>query len=112
MNESKAGSSGSALISLLKSMTATEGAHAFVHLVLYTGFGVVRGRTGLSFIQGVSGRKSGEPTYDCSPGDVIELHDVTVEHYSNHLPTASFDRLYVPLEALQGFAIDGAQKQG
>jgi hypothetical protein len=36
---------------------------------------------------------------------VIELDDVTVEHYSNHLPTATFSRLYVRLTDVLGFAI-------
>jgi hypothetical protein len=112
MNEGKAGSSGEALISLLKSMTATEGAHTFVHLVLYTGFGVVRGRTGLSLLLGAGGRESSEPGREGPHEGVIELHEVTVEHYSNHLPTAGFDRLYVPFDAVQGFAVDGSQKQG
>lgn len=110
MNEGESRSSSSALISLLESITATEGAHAFVHVVIYTRFGVVRGRTGLSFVQGITGRQTAETSQEKAMKSVIELHDVTVEHYSNHLPTASFDRLYVPLEGVQGFAIAGSQQ--
>jgi hypothetical protein len=39
--------------------------------------------------------------------DILELEDVTIEHYSNHLPTATFDRLFVRLAEVQGFAFGG-----
>jgi hypothetical protein len=44
---------------------------------------------------------------DVKTPDAIELNDVSVEHYSNHLPTAAFDRLYVRLSDIQGFAMVG-----
>jgi hypothetical protein len=112
MNGSKAVEPGAALIALLKSSLSASGAQTFGHLVLYTSFGVVRGRTGLAFAQEVMiARENGEPDTASSP-DVIALNDVTVEHYSNHLASAIFDRLYVKLSDVQGFALVGNQGQG
>jgi hypothetical protein len=96
-----------ALISLLKSSMAAEGSPAFTHVVLYTSFGVVRGRTGLTLAQSLGKQEVSSITQQ-----VIELLEVTVEHYSNHLPTASFDRLYVRLTDIRGFALLGSQVQG
>jgi hypothetical protein len=103
MNDSKSGSSVSAIVSLLKSSMLADGAQSFGYLVIYTSFGVVRGRTGFSFGQ-PSASSEGDPA-----GEIIELHNVSVEHYSNHLPTASFERLYVKLVDINGFAIVDSQ---
>lgn len=97
MSSVSAPESRDALIELLKLWLDSESGMAFGHLVLYTSFGVVRGRTGLGFAQQLA-------RGDSSP-DVIELNEVTVEHYSNHLATASFDRLYVRLGEVQGFSL-------
>jgi hypothetical protein len=88
---------GDALITLLRSWLDDEGPGTFGHLILYTSFGVVRGRTGLTFSQHLAERNP----------SIIELNDVTVEHYSNHLPTATFDRLYVRLQEIHGFSLTG-----
>jgi hypothetical protein len=37
---------------------------------------------------------------------VLELSEASVEHYSNHLPTGAYDRLFVRVADVQGFAID------
>lgn len=93
---------GEALIALLKSSITAEGAQAFGHLVLYTSFGVVRGRIGLTFTQQLLDEKNAsEPA---SHHEVVELNEASVEHYSNHLPTATFDRFYVSLSDVRGFA--------
>lgn len=89
--------SGDALITLLRSWLSDETGVTFGYLVLYTSFGVVRGRTGLGFAQQLA-------RMDSAP-DVIELNEVTVEHYSNHLATATFDRLYVRLGEVRGFSL-------
>jgi hypothetical protein len=109
MNHAEQQTAGDALISLLRSSLSASGSPAFGHLVIYTSFGVVRGRTGLEFAQeiGESDGDGPEPG-----GQVIGLHDVTVEHYSNHLPTATFDRLYIRLREVQGFAFENAQADG
>ena len=103
MSDGRSPGFGDSLISALKISASGDGAQSFAHLVLYTSFGVVRGRTGLSFAREVSSYRDGET--DRGSSEVIELHDATVEHHSNHLPTASFDRLYVRLSDVRGFAI-------
>ena len=111
MSESKTAASADALIALLKSSLSSSGEQAFGHLVLYTTFGVVRGRIGLTFAQGLVSSKNGGPDGG-SPLEVIEVNDVTVEHYSNHLANAGFDRMYVRLSDVHGFALVGTLGQG
>ena len=94
-----------ALISALKTSLSGEGAQAFSYLVLYTSFGVVRGRTGLAFLHGLTGSEAQD-------GEMIEVCDASVEHYSNHLPTITFDRLHVRLTDVRGFALVGSSGQG
>jgi hypothetical protein len=110
MNETRSARSADALIAALKSSLRADEAQVFGHVVLYTSFGVVRGRTGLSFAEELANRSG--PAADAPASDaVIELNDVNVEHYSNHLPTASFDRLYVRLTDVQAFALVSLQGQ-
>ena len=104
MNESRPAD---ALITLLKSSLGIDGNQSFGHLVLYTSFGVVRGRLGLTFAQGLI--KEGTEGEAPARYEVIELNDVTVEHYSNHLANATFDRLYVRLSDVLSFALVGSQ---
>jgi hypothetical protein len=110
MNESKSAAPADALIALLTSSLNASGAQAFGQLVVYTSFGVVRGRIGLAFSQGLIGADSA--LQNGSTDAVVELNDVSVEHYSNHLASANFDRLYVRLSDVLGFALVGTQKQG
>jgi hypothetical protein len=105
MNEGKTAGSSDALIDLIKSSLTADGAQSFGHLVLYTSFGVVRGRIGLTFAQALIGQENGAKSETGPAQEVIELNDASVEHYSNHLPTASFDRLYVRLANVHGFAM-------
>jgi hypothetical protein len=44
--------------------------------------------------------------------EVVEVHDAAVEHYSNHLPTATFNRLHVRVDDVRGFAVLDQQGQG
>ncbi|MGA9772478.1 MAG: hypothetical protein WBV94_25820 [Blastocatellia bacterium] len=91
-----------ALINLLRSSLTADGAQSFAQVVLYTSFGVVRGRIGYAFAQVLKG----EHISNTNPfHSVIELDDVIIEHYSNHLAKASFNRLYVRLSDVQGFAL-------
>ena len=106
MNEPKLAAPADALIALLKASLTGGGAQAFGYLVIYTSFGVLRGRTGVAFHEELlSQEKGGEPP------QLIELNDVVVEHYSNHLATASFDRFYVRLSEVQAFALVGSKGQ-
>lgn len=108
MNETRTEAPVDALIALLKLSLSSSGEQAFGQLVLYTSFGVVRGRIGLTFAQGLIGTEhlGREPR---APYEVIEINDVTVEHYSNHLANANFDRLYVRLSDVLSFALVGSQ---
>jgi hypothetical protein len=98
MDDIKPATIGDPLIQLIKSSLVAGNPPTSGQVVLYTSFGVVRGRTGIHFAQTLS-------SVTGSTESVIELDDVTVEHYSNHLPTATFSRLYVRLTDVLGFAI-------
>lgn len=106
MSEGNTVAAADALIALLKSSLSSTGEQAFNHLVLYTTFGVVRGRIGLTFAQALINNKNGGSAAG-SYLEVIEVDDVTVEHYSNHLANASFDRLHIRLSDVHGFALVG-----
>ena len=108
MNESKSAAPVDALFTLLRASLSSSGEQAFGHLVLYTSFGVVRGRIGLTFAQGLI-NKENPRAESGAPQEVIEINDVTVEHYSNHLANAIFDRLYVRLSDVLSFALVGSQ---
>jgi hypothetical protein len=71
----------------------------------YTTFGVIRGRIGFNFAQELSGHTDTAGGSIRSSREIVELDDVSVEHYSNHLPTASFERLYIRLVDVQAFAL-------
>ena len=102
MMEGNATAPADALIHLLRSSFGTDGSQSFTQVVLYTSFGVVRGRIGYAFAQVLKG----EHISNTNPFHaVIELDDVMIEHYSNHLPKAIFSRLYVRLNDVQGFAL-------
>ena len=91
-----------ALIHLLRSSLAADGTQSFAQVVLYASFGVVRGRIGYAFAQVLKE----EHISNTNPfHEVIELDDVVVDHYSNHLPNASFKRLYIRLSDVQGFSL-------
>ena len=106
MNELRTVAPADALIALLKTSLTGGGAQAFGYLVVYTSFGVLKGRTGMAFHEELlSQEKGGEPP------QLIELNDVIVEHYSNHLATATFERFYVRLSEVQAFALVGSKGQ-
>jgi len=90
------------LIHLLRASLTPDGTPSFNQIVLYTSFGVVRGRIGYSFAQELSNHP--DQTGPRLSESLIELNAVTVEHFSNHLASAAFDRLYVRLDEVKGFA--------
>lgn len=112
MTESNSPAPADALIAVLRSALTGEGSQSFNYMVLYTSFGIVRGRTGLTFSQEPANHQAAAVAGHNSSQEVIELYDATVEHHSNHLPTASFDRLYVRLGDVRGFALVSSQGQG
>ena len=112
MSESNSQAPADALIAVLRSALGGDGSQSFNYMVLYTSFGIVRGRTGLTFSQEPANAQAAAVAGHHSGQEVIELYDATVEHHSNHLPTASYDRLYVRLGDVRGFALVGSQGQG
>jgi len=71
-----------------------------VSLIIYASFGIVRGQFVSSDPAGVAailGRGEG----------VIEIREADVEHYSNHLPTGSYQSLFINLQQVSGFVIPG-----
>jgi len=93
------------LTSLLRAALSSDKMLGSRHIVLYTSFGVVKGRTTLAFA-----RQSSD--VNLSQSEILELIEVTVEHYSSHLPTASFDQLYVRFSDIQALAIANQKGQG
>jgi hypothetical protein len=57
-------------------------------LLLYMPFGIARGKLNRG-----------------SMGEVFELRDVTVEHYSNHIPTGHYKSLLINLSAIEGCSV-------
>jgi len=104
MDDSTPGNSSDILIRLLRASLAHDGTQSFNQLVLYTSFGVVRGRLGYSFSQELM---NSEPSGTRLSETLVELNAVTVEHFSNHLANATFERLYVRLDEVKGFALVG-----
>jgi hypothetical protein len=104
IDASQTPAAGDILIRLLRASLAPDGAQSFNQLVLYTSFGVVRGRIGYAFAQELRNQEQAGPRLSES---LIELNAVTVEHFSNHLANAVFDRLYVRLDEVKGFAFVG-----
>ena len=78
-------------------------------VILYTSFGVVRGSVSAVAI-GDTNRMMDARVENTSrvvlDPDVLELEEASVEHYSNHLPTGSYPRLFVRIVDVQGFAVE------
>ena len=86
-----------ALQRLSEAFAGPAGQRDLLTLIIYAPFGIVRGElTDTNLRAAVS--LSGE-------GSVIELQRVTVEHYSNHLPTGNYANLFINLKGVSGFVI-------
>jgi hypothetical protein len=57
-------------------------------LLVYMPFGIARGKLSRG-----------------SMSELLELRDVNVEHYSNHIPTGHYKSLLVNLSAIHGFSV-------
>lgn len=101
------------LFTAIRASLDADFTRTYSNLVLYTSFGVVRGRVSRlttdrlnlaanDSIENTTSRVRIEP-------DVLELDDCHVEHYSSHLPTGHFRKLYVRMEDIQSFAFDVAE---
>ncbi|HQR37478.1 MAG TPA: hypothetical protein PLF26_03670 [Blastocatellia bacterium] len=97
-----------ALFTTIRAAVETDASHQR-RIILYTSFGVVRGTVSAAAF-GETNRMADTRLENTSrvviDPDVIELEQCTVEHSSNHLPTGMFDRLFVRVDDVRGFAID------
>lgn len=66
-------------------------------LLIYAPFGIIRGKL-------MRGGGSADAVSHLDQA-VLVMDEVTVEHYSNHIPTASYSRLSINLSDVQGCAI-------
>ena len=67
-------------------------------LLVYAPFGIIRGKL----------IRKDNPSESVSDSDhpFLILNEVTVEHYSNHIPTASYRELSINLKDVQGCAVE------
>jgi hypothetical protein len=101
------------LIDQLRSLLLSEGADGAAvglsgQIVLYTSFGVVRGRVAPAFVRQLAERDR-ESSAQSPP--MVEIYDASVEHYSSHLPTGSFASFFVRLGDVNGIAIERMPNQ-
>ena len=66
-------------------------------LLIYAPFGIVRGM--------LVPKSDSADTLSSTDHVTILLNDVTVEHYSNHIPTATYQQLSIRLQDVQACAI-------
>jgi len=103
VNELTAKTGGDTVVEQLRSLLRGDGASRAGEIVLYTSFGVVRGRLAPSFVRQLA---SGPAEESLPAPRMVEIYDATVEHYSSHLPTGSFSSLYVRLADVNGIALE------
>ncbi|MBL8149934.1 MAG: hypothetical protein JNN15_08395 [Blastocatellia bacterium] len=98
------------LFTAIRSSLDVDLSRAYSNLILYSSFGVVRGKVSRYMTDSLN--QTRDATLENSTSrvriqpDVLELDDCHVEHYSNHLPTAYFKKLYIRIEDIQGFAFE------
>ena len=99
-----------ALFTAIRTSLDLDVARTYSNLVLYSSFGIVRGKVSRQMTDRLNITNNDMLENTTSrvriDADVLELDDCEVEHYSNHLPTAHFNKLYVRIEDIQGFAFD------
>jgi len=105
---------GDTVVDQLRSLLRGEGVSRAGEIVLYTSFGVVRGRLAPSFVRQLTDQPPDGPLSAREPAkpQMVEIYDATVEHYSSHLPTGSFSSLYVRLADVSGIAFEALAAQG
>jgi hypothetical protein len=110
---------GDTVVDQLRSLLLDEGVNRAGEIVLYTSFGVVRGRLAPSFVRQLTDQPPDGPLSAPEPAkpqvakpQMVEIYDATVEHYSSHLPTGSFSSLYVRLADVSGIAFEALAAQG
>ena len=98
------------LFTAIRSSLDADITRVYSNLVLYSSFGIVRGKVSRQVTDNLNTTYNDMLDNTTSrvriDADVLELDDCEVEHYSNHIPTAHFNKLYVRIDGIQGFAFD------
>src|SRR5262249_3934278 len=93
------------LINLIRRMLQSDKTAYSEGVAIYTSFGVVRGRiTRASVPSDGNDNAPADLLHPHSP-DLLEIEDVTVEHYANHLAAARYDRLFISVSDIRSFAL-------
>jgi hypothetical protein len=82
-----------------EALAETGGEQGLADVILYAPFGIVRGELSGTRLRAAAEDLKADPHENI----ILELQRVTVEHYSNHLPTGNYDRLAVSLRDISGF---------
>lgn len=95
------------LISLVRQTMQSDKSVLAESLTVYTSFGVVRGRISRTMLQAESKGELAADALHIKTPEIIEVEDVMVEHYANHLAAAHYDRLFISTVDIRGFALLG-----
>ncbi|MBX7222679.1 MAG: hypothetical protein K1Y36_22215 [Blastocatellia bacterium] len=97
------------LFTAIRSSLDADLTRTFTNLVVYTPYGIVRGKVSRTMTDSIS-RAHDAKLENVSrvriETDILELDDAEVEHFSSHLPTANFPKLYVKMDEILSFAFD------
>src|SRR5689334_487110 len=77
----------------LRALLLADGSRLHTNVVLYTQFGIVRGRIARNVVE------------QLKLTDTLEIDECEVEHFSSHMPTGHFAKLYVRATQIQGFVV-------
>src|SRR5258708_6461359 len=112
MPEQIADSIGESLLGLIGRMLKSDKSLLSEGVAIYTSYGIVRGRISrLNTASDGIGVGSTDLLHLHSPV-LLEVEDVTVEHYANHLAGARYDRLFVSVSDICSFALTGVNLPG
>ncbi len=97
------------LFTAIRSSLDADLTRTFSNLVLYTSYGIVRGKISRAMTDNITAARDARLENVSRvriETDVLELDDAEVEHFSSHLPTAQFPKLYVRMDEIRSFAFD------
>ncbi len=97
------------LFTAIRSSLDADLTRTFSNLVLYTSYGIVRGKISRAMTDNLTAARDSRLENVSRvriETDVLELDDAEVEHFSSHLPTAQFSKLYVRIDEIRSFAFD------
>jgi hypothetical protein len=77
----------------LRALLVADSSRLHSNLVLYTPFGIVRGRVSRQFIE------------QMKASNVVELDECEIEHFSSHMPSGRFIKFFVRISEIQGYTL-------